>query len=107
KSYTSNRTYEIIDSIKTLQIHLTTEPLIFRGKINATVSNISANNPDANVLITKALFVNGANRLTLDTVQLISGTTDTASFIRLRSSIANAQVVGQYRLADLGSIIQS
>jgi hypothetical protein len=81
--------------------------LIFKGNINATASNISADNPDANVLITKALFVSGTQRLALDTVQLTTGKTDTASFIKLRSDIANASVIGQYKIADLGNIVQT
>lgn len=97
----------MIDSIKTLPLHLTTQPLIFHGKIDGTVANISADNIDADVLITKALFVSGADRLPLDTVRLTAGRDDTANYIRLRSDIANANITGQYRLADLGSIIQN
>lgn len=97
----------MIDSIKTLPLHFTTEPMIFRGKIDGTVSNISADNIDANVLITKALFVTGNERLPLDSVHLIAGRTDTANFITFKSDIANANITGQYRLADLGSIVQS
>ncbi|MGZ8538197.1 MAG: translocation/assembly module TamB domain-containing protein, partial [Flavisolibacter sp.] len=97
----------MIDSIKTLPLHFTTEPMVFRGKIDGTVSNISADNIDANVLITKALFVTGNERLPLDSVQLIAGRTDTANFITLKSDVANASITGQYRIADLGSIVQS
>src|SRR5205814_3480651 len=97
----------MIDSIKTLPLHFTTEPLVFRGKIDATASNFSADNPDANVLITQALFVTSGNRLPLDTIQLLSGTADTGNYIKLKSSIANISVTGKYRLADLGNIIQN
>ena len=97
----------MIDSIKTLPLHLTPDPMVFRGKIDGTVSNISADNMDANVLITKALFVSGNERLPLDTVQLISGSNEAGNFLRFRSDIANAQITGQYRLADLGSIVQN
>jgi translocation and assembly module TamB len=97
----------MIDSIKTAPLHLTTDPMFFRGKIDATVSNLTADNMDANVLITKAIFVSGKERLPLDTVQLISGRTDTANFIQLRSDIANARISGQYRLSELGSIVQN
>ena len=60
-----------------------------------------------NILITQALFVSGSNRLALDTIQLQSGKNDTAKFIRFNSSIANAGITGQYRLADLGNIMQN
>jgi hypothetical protein len=109
-NFSSNPSFKIdgmIDSIKTLPLHLTTQEMIFRGQINGTVSNISADNIDANVLITKSLFVAQGNRLALDTIQLLSGSTDTSKFIRFRSDIANVYLTGQYRLADLGNIIQN
>jgi hypothetical protein len=104
----SNASYKIngmIDSLKTLPLHLTTEPFVFRGKIDA---DIPAANPDyleADVLVTNALFVSGNDRLALDTVHLVSGRSDTGQFIRLNSDIANAQLAGKYRIADLGNIV--
>ena len=97
----------MIDSVKTLPLHLTTEPLIIRGKIDGSASDITADNITANILVTQALFVSGSNRLALDTIQLQSGKNDTAKFIRFNSSIANASITGQYRLADLGNIMQN
>jgi hypothetical protein len=97
----------MIDSLKTLPLHLTTQPLIVRGKIDGTASNISADNMDADILITQALFVSADNRLALDTIQLLSGRTDTANYIKLKSAIVNASLAGQYRLTDLGSIVQN
>jgi translocation and assembly module TamB len=109
-NFSGNPSFRIdgmIDSLKTLPLHFTTEPFIFRGKVNGSVSNISADNMDADLLITKALFVAGNERLPLDTVHLVSGRTDTGNFLRLRSDIATAYLEGQYRLADLGSILQN
>lgn len=106
----SNASYKIdgvIDSLKTLPLNFTTQEMIFRGKIDGTVANLSNDNLDADILITDALLVSNDKRLPLDTVQLISGRTDTANFIRLYSDIANAEITGQYRIADLATIIQS
>ncbi|HKG05968.1 MAG TPA: hypothetical protein VKB19_05895, partial [Pedobacter sp.] len=97
----------MVDSIKTLPLHFTTQPVIFRGQINGTVKNVNPDYLDANVLITKALLVAGNERLPLDTVRLVSGRTDTANFIRFNSDIVNAQITGQYRFSDLGNIVQS
>lgn len=109
-SLTNNPSYTIhgmIDSVKTLPLHLTTEPMVFRGRVDGTVSNLSADNMDADVMITNALVVSGTNRLTLDTVQLLSGSNENGNFIQLKSDIANARIAGQYRLADLGNIVQN
>jgi hypothetical protein len=90
-----------------LPLHLTTEPLIIRGKIDGNASDITADNINANILVTQALFVSRNNRLALDTIQLESGKNDTSNYIRLNSSIAKANITGHYRLADLGSIMQN
>lgn len=106
----SNASYKIngfIDSLKTLPLHLTTQPLVFRGKIEADIPSANPDYLEADILITKALFVSGTNRLPLDTVHLVSGRSDTGQFIRLNSDIATAQLAGKYRFADLGSIIQN
>ena len=97
----------MIDSLKTLPLNFTTQPLVIRGKIDAKASNINADNIDADVLITQALFVSADNRLALDTIQLLSGRSDSGNYMRLKSAIATASINGQYRLADLGSIVQN
>jgi hypothetical protein len=106
----SNPSYKIngfVDSLKTLPLHLTTEPLVFRGKIDADIPSANPDYLEADVLITKALFVSGNDRLPLDTLHLVSGRSDTGQYIRLNSDIANAQLAGKYRFADLGNIIQN
>ena len=104
----TNASYKIngfVDSLKTLPLHLTTQPLVFRGKIEADIPSANPDYLEADVLITKALFVSGSNRLPLDTVHLVSGRSDTGQYIRLNSDIANGQIAGRYRIADLGNII--
>jgi translocation and assembly module TamB len=109
-NFSNNPSFKIngmVDSIKLQPLHFTPDPMVFRGRIDGTVANLNADNPDLNVLITKALFVSNDDRLPLDTVQLISGRNDTANYIQLKSDVANAMLVGQYRFTELGSIIQS
>jgi len=96
----------MIDSIKTLPLHLTTEELVIRGKVDANVPVMNKDYLEANVLITKAIFVSNKQRLPLDTIQFISGRTDTAQFMQLKSDVANARISGQYRYTDLGLIFQ-
>jgi translocation and assembly module TamB len=109
-NFSNNPSFKIngmVDSIKLQPLHFTPDPMVFRGRIDGTVANLNADNPDLNVLITKALFVSNNDRLPLDTVQLISGRNDTANYIQLKSDVANAMLVGQYRFTELGSIIQN
>ena len=97
----------MLDSIKTFPLGLTPEPLIARGKIDADIPVVNANYLEANVLLTQALLVSGEQRLPLDTVQFVSGRTDTAQFMTLKSDVANARLSGQYRYTDLGKIFQN
>jgi autotransporter translocation and assembly factor TamB len=104
----ANAVYQIngmIDSVKMQELNLTKGPLIVRGKIDGTIANITANNVDADLLISKGLFVSGTNRLPLDTIQIKTGSRDSVNYISLRSDIANADISGQYRLNELGNII--
>lgn len=97
----------MVDSLKTQPLHLTTGPLIARGRVDGTIANISAANIDADLLVTKALFVAGKNRLPLDTIQLKSGNNAAGNYLSLRSDIANADLSGKYQLSELGSIVQN
>lgn len=109
-NFSNNPSFKIngmVDSIKLQPLHFTPDPTIVRGRIDGDVANLNADNPDMDILITKALFVSSNDRLPLDTVQLISGRNDTANYIQLKSDIANAMIIGQYRYTELGSIIQN
>ena len=97
----------IVDSIKTQPLGFTTQPVVFRGRINATVASMTADYLDANVSITDGLLVSGKERLTLDSTQLVAGRNGNSQFIRLSSPIASAAIEGQYRYTELGAIIQN
>ena len=103
---TSFRFDGMLDSIKTFPLHLTTLPIIARGKIDADVPVMNKNYLDANVLITNVLLVSSEQRLPLDTIQFISGRNDTAQFMQLTSNVVNARLTGEYRYTDLGKIFQ-
>lgn len=94
-----------VDSLKTMPLNFTTQPLVFRGKIDADIPNANPNNLEANVLITQSLFVSGTERLAMDTISLLASKRDSGQYIGLKSDVANAELTGQYQLTDLGNII--
>jgi translocation and assembly module TamB len=109
-NFATNSSFRVngfVDSIKTMPLHFTTEPFIFRGKIDADVASLNPDYLEADVKITQALLVSGTQRLPLDTLSFVSGRTGSGQFMRLTSDIANASMEGQYRFSDLGSIIQN
>lgn len=96
----------MIDSVKTLPLGFTTQPLVFRGRINGNMPSLDPANLVADVQITEALFVSGTKRLPLDTLHLMAGRSDSGQYIRVNSDIINARLEGQYQLAELGSVFQ-
>jgi len=70
----------MLDSLKAMPLNLTTQPLLARGKISADIPVMNENYLEANILMTKALLVTTDQRLPLDTIQFISGRSDTAQF---------------------------
>jgi translocation and assembly module TamB len=108
--FSASRSFKIdafVDSIKTMPLGFTTQPLIFRGRINADVASLNADYLDADVLITEGLFVSGNQRLAIDSMQFVSGHSGNNQFMRLNSDIMNATLEGRYRFSDLGYIIQN
>lgn len=103
----SFRVSGMIDSIKTLPLNLTTQSLVFRGAVNGRVNNLNPDHLDAHLLLTNTLLVSEEHRLAMDTIDFLSGRSDTGNFMRLNSDIVNAAIDGQYRFADLGKIVQS
>jgi translocation and assembly module TamB len=97
-----------IDSLKTQQLHLTSNLIVYRGKIDADFANTDPDNLDGRMLVTHSVLVNDAQRIQLDTLQVIAGRNDTAGrYLRLTSDIAWAAIEGEYKLTELGYIIQN
>lgn len=96
-----------VDSLKAMPLGLASQPLVFRGEIDADVPVFNANDIEANILISKALFVTNAQRLPLDSIQILAGQNDSAKFIRFSSDVANASLTGNFRYKDLGNIFRS
>ncbi|HUC83003.1 MAG TPA: hypothetical protein VMR70_18990, partial [Flavisolibacter sp.] len=105
-AYGPYRIEGMIDSVKAHNLGFSEQPLIVRGKIDGTVANANPDNLQADVLITKGLVVSGTNRLALDSLQLLAGN-DGETYITVNSDIVRADLRGQYKLTDLGAIIQS
>ncbi|HEY1872659.1 MAG TPA: hypothetical protein VGG71_16475, partial [Chitinophagaceae bacterium] len=97
----------MIDSLKAMPLHLTTEPLIVRSKIDGSASDLTADDPTIDIQLTQLLLVSDKNRLALDSLQILSGKNDIADYASIKSSVINANIIGHYRLADLGSVIQN
>lgn len=96
----------LIDTLRTLPLHLTTDTLFYRGNITA---DFPATNPDSlmgNLLVTKSVLINNEKRIPMDTVEIAAGKSDSGQFVHLRSDIAQIQLNGHYKLTQMGSVFQ-
>jgi hypothetical protein len=96
----------MVDSIKTFPLGLTTQPLIYRGKIEADFPSTDPDNLEGQMLMTKSVLITSEQRMLMDTLQLVAGRNDSGHYLHLSSDIAAAKLQGQYRLTQLGTIFQ-
>lgn len=96
-----------IDSLKTLPLGITPQTMVFKGNVDADIPLITADQLEATILITDALFVSERQRLPLDTVLFIAGRNDSIQFMDLTSDVATAHLSGKFRYADLGKIFRN
>lgn len=94
----------VIDSIKTQPLGFTAEPLFYHGTIDANFPVTDPKNLEGKLLVTGSVLANATERFALDTIELVSGKTDTAKFLNLRSDMLTLAMTGQYDLAQLGTV---
>ncbi|MCR6719310.1 MAG: translocation/assembly module TamB domain-containing protein [Chitinophagaceae bacterium] len=95
-----------IDSAKLQATNWTSDPWIIRTDIHADFVNVDPDNLDGQLLLTQLLAVKEEDRLQLDTVRMVAGTTDSSRFLRLESEIANVDMKGRYKLTQMAAVIQ-
>ena len=109
-NFSNNASFKVnafVDSIKTMPLGLTAEPLVFRGNVDADIASLNPDYLEGEVLITDAIFFAKGERLPIDSISLVSARTDTGQYMRLDSDIAKAELSGQYRISELGYILEN
>jgi translocation and assembly module TamB len=94
-----------IDTLLTLPLHLTTDTLFYRGVIAADFPATNPDSLDGNLLVTKSVLVRNNFRIPMDTIAVTAGKNDSGQFVRLRSDIAKINLGGQYKLTQMGRIL--
>ncbi len=104
KEYPAVQLDLVIDSIKTKELHLTPDVLVYRGKIKADFPMADPDSLNGKLFITESLLVTNKERIQLDTVQLIAGNEAGKNFLTFNSDIVNAKLEGQYKLTQLADV---
>jgi len=95
----------MIDSIKAQELHLTSDKLIYRGKITADFPSTNPDSLEGQLLMTEALLVQKEERIQLDTLSLNAGSNDSGRYVRLNAGAIQARLEGNYKLTQMGDII--
>ncbi len=93
-----------IDSIKTKELHLTTDAVLYRGNITADFPVLNPDSLVGNLLITQSLLVQNNQRLQLDTIAILAGANEQEKFMRLQSDFATLDLSGQFQLTQLPDV---
>jgi hypothetical protein len=106
KKYPSVNATLLVDSIDLQKLNFVKDPMRFHGKIIADVPTADPDYLNANILATDLLVVNKGERITLDTVSLISTATADSSTLRLKTPMFYAHMAGKYKLTQIAPAIQ-
>ncbi len=82
----------VIDSIKTLPLHFTTDTLVYHGNIKADFPNTDPANLEGELFVTQSVIRTGYQKYALDTIALTSGKNDSGKFVRIRSDAVSAEL---------------
>jgi len=93
-----------IDSIKTGPLHLTTDPIVYRGIIHADVPVLNLDSLNGHLYLLNSLLVSNDQRAAIDSVELVAKYTNGQQSLNLSTDFARASLSGHYKLTQLGDI---
>jgi translocation and assembly module TamB len=107
KSYPAIKLDAMIDSIRTKELNLTANAIVYRGKITADFPGTNPDSLEGKLFVTQSLLVQNNRRIALDTLQLVTGSSDTIGrYMALSTDFINAGIQGRYKLTELGNVFQ-
>jgi hypothetical protein len=95
-----------IDSVRTMALNFTTQPLFYRGNINADFANTNPDDLQGELLITGSTIATDKQTFNFDTIAVSAGNSDSGRFVAVQSDFANLALTGDYKLTELGSVFQ-
>ena len=104
--YPSLRFTADVDSIKTLALHLTPKSVIYHGKLEGDFTSLNPDSLNGNLFVTNSVLVTNGQRTQFDSIRLFADNSNGSQLIRLQSPFIAAEINGQYKLTQLGDIIQ-
>ena len=95
-----------IDSIKTQPLHLTTNKVIYHGRIAADFSNLDPDRLNGTLNVTHSILVTDSQRITIDSLALVAVNTPGNQSLSVKTNFLAASINGQYKLTQLADVFQ-
>src|SRR6185312_8540775 len=95
-----------IDSIKTLPLHLTTNKMIYHGRIDANFSDLDPDHLNGTLDVTHSILVNDSQRITIDSLSLVALNSGGNQSLTAKTDFLSASINGQYKLTQLADVFQ-
>ena len=89
------------------KLNLHAGPLKLRGNIDADITDSNPDNLNGSISLHKFMFANGEEQFGLDSVSVVAESTAEKNSIILKSQIANASIIGKYKVAELGTALSN
>jgi hypothetical protein len=106
KKYPSVNATLTVDSVNLQNLHFTSTPMQFHGKLIADVPTADPNYLNANIKLTNLMVAQKNQVIKLDTVSLVSTAAADSSTLKLKAPMLYAHMVGKYKLAEIGPAMQ-
>jgi hypothetical protein len=95
-----------IDTLDLFALHLRTDTLQFKGHINADFASTNPDSLQGALKLYNLNYVQGTQRLTTDTIELLAARQSDIQDIRLRSEMADIDMKGRYKLTETGTALR-
>ncbi|TDH26198.1 translocation/assembly module TamB [Segetibacter sp. 3557_3] len=95
-----------IDSVNTKALNFTPDAIIYHGNIIADFPEL---NPDAlagSLFVTNSVLLMNGQRLVMDSISMLAGYENGNQTVDLKTDFVNARLDGNFKLTQLGNIIQ-
>jgi len=87
------------------KLNLHAGPMKLRGNVDADITDADPNNLNGTVSLHHFMFANAEEEFALDSINIVAMTKPDTTAITLQSSVARAKVVGNYKVAEVGTAL--
>lgn len=89
------------------KLNLHAGPLKLRGNVDADITDSNPDNLNGTISLHQFIFANAEEQFGLDSISIVAESTAERNSILLKSQLANASVVGKYKITEIGTALSN